>query len=87
VICDRNQPVYRLVIDDEDLSPQKADVISDTQTAVASGPTPPASLGSLLHPVPASLHNHNWLPKQNDLRNFLMSRECAEVARVVANLA
>ena len=27
------------------------------------------------------------LPKQNDLRNFLMSEECAEMALMVANLA
>jgi hypothetical protein len=27
------------------------------------------------------------LPKQNDLRNFLMSPECAEMAQLVANLA
>jgi hypothetical protein len=28
-----------------------------------------------------------YLPKQNDLRNFLMSPECAEMAQRVANLA
>jgi hypothetical protein len=27
------------------------------------------------------------LPKQNDLSNFLMSEECAEMARMVANVA
>jgi hypothetical protein len=27
------------------------------------------------------------VPKQNDLRNFLMSDECAEMAELVANLA
>jgi hypothetical protein len=27
------------------------------------------------------------LPKQYDLRNFLMSEQCAEMAQVVANLA
>ena len=26
------------------------------------------------------------LPKQDDFRNFLMSRECAETARAAANL-
>ena len=28
-----------------------------------------------------------WVPKQNDLRNFLMSAECADMAEIVANLA
>ena len=28
----------------------------------------------------------NYLPQQNDLRNFLMSDECAEMARVVVGL-
>jgi hypothetical protein len=27
------------------------------------------------------------LPKQNDFRNFLMSEECDDMARMVANLA
>jgi len=27
-----------------------------------------------------------WLPKQNDLRNFLMSEECAGMAQLVTNL-
>jgi hypothetical protein len=28
-----------------------------------------------------------WLPKQNELRNFLITRECAEVAQALASLA
>jgi hypothetical protein len=85
-----SQVVYvtvSLVIDDEDLSPQEDHVISDTRTAVASGPTPAASLGSLPHPVPTSLHNHDWLPKQEDFRDFLMSEKCIKMARVVGELS
>ncbi|GAF93408.1 unnamed protein product, partial [marine sediment metagenome] len=41
-----------------------------------------AGLSTTSHPLTYSV----FLPQQNDLRNFLMSEKCAEMAQLVANL-
>ena len=42
-----------------------------------------AGLSTITHPLTCS----TWVPKQNDLRNFLMSEEYAEMAQAAMNLA
>ena len=54
-----------------------------------NGITQPYSLSTTgaVRRAPARHQMGEWVPKQNDLRNFLMSEECAEMAQTVAHLA